>query len=113
MQISPSKLAGFLTLIASISLVGAFGYFSYKSVFDGASAEVGTSIETVKGGAFGPKMQKAVKALSGGSGKISLKKKDLAFIEKDLFNSFTDIPDSVPLSDSRGRPNPFVPYVAP
>jgi len=113
MQISPSKLAGFLTLIVSIGLIGAFGYFSYITLFSGSSTEVGTSIETVNAGAFGSKMQKAVKALSGGSGKISLKKKDLAFTEKDLFNSFTDIPDSVPLSDSRGRPNPFVPYVAP
>ena len=113
MQISLSKLVGFLTLVISVGLLGAFGYFSYVVVFDGSSVAAGTSIESVNGAAFGPKMQKAVNALSGGTGKIALKKKDLAFTEKDLFKSFTDIPDSVPLSDSRGRPNPFVPYVTP
>lgn len=113
MQISLSKFVGALSAIAALALISGFVYFSYLVIFVGTSSEVATSIASVNSGSFGPKIQKAIAALSGGSSKISLKKKDLAFTETPLFKSFRDPPEDVPLSDSRGRPNPFVPYVAP
>jgi hypothetical protein len=62
---------------------------------------------------FGPKIQQSAQILTGSSQKVSFKKKDLAFSETQLYKNFTDLPEVVPLSDSRGRADPFVPYVAP
>jgi hypothetical protein len=58
-------------------------------------------------------MQKAGAILVNKSDKIMLKEKDIIFTKGDLFKSFTEIPEGIPMSDSRGRADPFVPYVAP
>lgn len=111
MQINLSKFIGFLTGVASVALIGGFGYFMYLVFFVGPEPEQIPSLETISVGTFGPKLQKAASAVR--DKKIQLDKKNISFTESALFKSFTDVPDSVPLSDTRGRDDPFVPYVAP
>ena len=111
MQINLSKFIGGLTGLVSLALVAGFGYLTF-TLFFGGDTGVAT-LESTNVSILGPKSQKAAAALLNATSKISLKKKDLAFTEGALFKSFTDVPDDVPLSDSRGRPDPFVPYVAP
>ena len=65
-------------------------------------------------GVFGPKLQKAASSIVEPSAKVELNKdKNLQFLDSALYNSFTIRPDAIPLSKSRGRADPFVPYVAP
>jgi hypothetical protein len=79
--------------------------------FTGPKAEAAPSIAAINPAVFGPKIQKAAVTVQGK--KITLSKKDILFTESPLFKSFTEVPKPVPLSDTRGRPDPFVPYVAP
>ena len=113
MQINLSKLMGIVTGIITILMIGGSGYFLFSVFFDGPQEETSPTLATLNVSIFGPKIQKAAAALVDPQRKISLKKKDIAFTESALYQSFTDLPEEVPLSDSRGRPDPFVPYVAP
>lgn len=113
MQINISKFMGIVTGVVTLSLVGCLGYLSYTLFFSGEAVEVTPTLANVNVGILGPKMQKSAAALINASDKIALKKGDIVFTESNLFKSFTEIPSSVPLSESRGRPDPFVPYVAP
>jgi hypothetical protein len=82
--------------------------------FDGEADSPAPTIATLDPSIFGPKVQDVMSALNSPAKKINLdKKKDLIFINSSLYKSFTDMPKDVPLSDSRGRPDPFVPYVTP
>ena len=112
MEISVSKFVGAVTGIISVVFFGGFCYLAYGLFFEGeVIAEA--NINSINVGILGPKAGKAAAVLVNATDKITLKKKDLAFTESTLYKSFTDTPDDIPLSDSRGRPDPFVPYVAP
>lgn len=113
MEINPSKFAAALSGIASLALIGGMGYFLYAVFFDGAKPQDVISVQTINVSVFGPRIQAAAIVLTGTSQKLSFKKSDLSFTETPLYKNFTDLPEVVPLSDSRGRPDPFVPYVAP
>lgn len=113
MQINPSKFMAGITVLLCIAMVGYSFYFLFGLFFLGPKVEDAPTLATVNIAVLGPKVQKAAQAITGSATRVALKKKDIAFIESALYKSFTDIPDGVPLSDSRGRPDPFVPYVAP
>ncbi len=113
MQISISKFTGFVAGAVGILLVLVYGYFAYNILFSGNEVISAPSASTINTSALGPKMQKAASVLVNASDKIALKQSDLAFTQSELFKSFTDTPSDVPLSGSRGRPDPFLPYVAP
>ena len=113
MDINISKLEGIVTGVIITLLFGGFFYLAYVVFFTGPQAESSATITTINPSIFGPKIQKAASVVVDASSKISLKKNDIAFTESALYKSFTDIPEIVPPSDSRGRPDPFVPYAAP
>lgn len=113
MQISLSKFLGIMVGVLALLMLGWYLYFAYDLFFNGEKVEDVPGLQSINIGAFGPKAQKAAAPLVNAADKIALKKKDIGFIDSDLFKSFTDIPESVPLSDSRGRPDPFFPYAAP
>ena len=113
MQISISKFMGVVTGIVILGLIAAFGYFVYTVFFTASVTTAAPSLDNINTNVLGPKAQKAASVLVNAHDRISLKKKDLSYTESKLFNSFTEVPGSVPLSESRGRPDPFVPYVAP
>ncbi len=113
MQISLSKLAGVVTGAVVIGITGYALYFLFTVFFKGPQVNASSVITEESLAVFGPKLQKAAGAIVDPSQKISLSKKDLQFLEKNLYKSFTELPSTVPLSESRGRPDPFVPYVAP
>lgn len=113
MQISLSKFLGVVTGVVALGILGWYLYFSYNLFFAGEKVEDIPTIQSINVGILGPKAQKAAAALVNASEKIALKRKDIGYIDGTLYKSFTDIPDTVPLSDSRGRPDPFIPYVAP
>lgn len=113
MQISISKFTGVVTGILSLGVVIAFGYFTFNLFFGGDNVADVPTVTSINLTILGPKAQKAAAVLVNASDKVTLKKKDIAFTESSLYKSFTETPDSVPLSESRGRPDPFVPYVAP
>ena len=113
MQINPSKFTGMLVGLLSLGLLAGSLYFMYTVMFSGPSSNPVAPLTATDIGALGPKAQKAGNILVDPKQKISVSKKDLSFTESDLFKSFTEPPEVVPMSDSRGRPDPFAPYVAP
>lgn len=113
MQISLSKFLQFVTWGVGFAMLVGYGYFCYILFFTGETVDSVPDIRKVSTGALGPRGQKAASALLDSSDKINLKTKDLIFTQTDLFKSFDGVPGDVPLSDSRGRPDPFNPYVAP
>lgn len=112
MQINLSKLYAVLTGILSVGLVLYSGYFLYDILSSGPTPEAKPVVANIKADMFGAKIGKAANAINSPTAKISLKKKDYAFVDSPLYQSFTDMPETVPLSESRGRPDPFVPYYA-
>lgn len=113
MQISLSKFLGVVTGILGIGMFLWFGYFCFNLFLNGPKTNTSVNLESINVSIFGTKIQKAASVLVNASDKILLKKKDISFTEGDLFKSFTEIPEGVPMTDSRGRADPFVPYVAP
>lgn len=113
MQISLSKFLGVITGVIGVGMFLWFGYFCYTLFFTGETPEQVPTLQNINVTILGPKMQKAAATLVNATDKITLKKKDVVFTESELFKSFTEIPEGVPMSDSRGRADPFVPYVAP
>jgi hypothetical protein len=113
MQISLSKFLGVVTGLLGVGAFFSFGYFCYILFFTGEVKSEIPTVESINITVLGPKMQKAGAVLVNKSDKILLKKKDISFTEGDLFKSFTEMPESIPMSDSRGRADPFAPYVAP
>lgn len=113
MQINPSKFTALIVGIVSLGLTGWVFYFLFGVFFSGAKVDPTAPLSQADVAVLGPKIQKAATILVDPKQKISLTKKDLAFTDSALFKSFTDLPETVPLSESRGRPDPFAPYVAP
>ena len=113
MQISLSKFLGVITGILGVGMFLWFGYFSYNLFFNGPKTSNSATVDSINVSIFGSKIQKAEAVLVNASDKILLSKKDISFTEGDLFKSFTEIPDGVSMTDSRGRADPFVPYIAP
>jgi hypothetical protein len=113
MQINIQKLYGIVAGVIATGIVGFASYLGYVVFFTGPVAETSPSLATVNVSSFSafPKIAKTAGAVSGGGQKILIGKKDYLFTEKPLFKSFVDEPVDVPLSDKRGRPDPFVPYV--
>jgi hypothetical protein len=114
MQISLSKLYAAIAILVGLGLTSYSGYFLYVVFFDGPQPSVAPSLNTLNLGILDPKVQQAVSAIVDPVQKIALNKnKDISFVDSPLYKSFTVKPGDIPLSASRGRPNPFVPYVAP
>ena len=113
MQINLSKFMAGITGIVVLGLISFSCYLAYQLFFVGNDVETIPTIETLNVGIFKPKMQSAAAALTNKTEKISFTKNDIAFTESPLFKSFTERPGSIPLSEKRGRPDPFIPYVAP
>lgn len=104
---------GMVTGALIVILTAFLGYLMFTLFFMGGKVEETPTLANINVGILGPKMQKSAAALINASEKIALKKSDIAFTESSLFKSFTENPGSVPLSESRGRPDPFLPYAAP
>lgn len=113
MQINPSKFTGFIVGLLSLGAFGWMFYFIFTLFFTPTGVDANAPLSQVDVAIFGPKVQKAANVLVDPKQKIALTKKDLAFTDSALFKSFTDLPETVPMSDSRGRADPFAPYVAP
>lgn len=113
MQINLSKFIAGVTGVVILGLISFSCYLAYQLFFVGNDVEAVPTIDTLNVGAFGPKMQSTATALTNKTEKISFTKNDIAFTESALFKSFTELPQSVPLSEKRGREDPFIPYVAP
>ena len=113
MDINIVKLEKWIAIGVAVAVTGFAGYLAYVVFFTGEKPNPNPSLESVNTSLFGPKVQKAASALVDNNKKVLLKKKNLEFANTALYQSFTDLPVDVPLSDSRGRPDPFVPYVAP
>ncbi len=113
MDINVAKLEKGVVVAICIALVGYFGYLGYGMFFSGDKPEASPTLASVNPAIFGPKIGKAASSLVDPNQKIALKKTNLLFTESALYKSFQDLPIEVPLSSSRGRPDPFVPYVAP
>ncbi len=114
MQISLTKFSLFLAGIISIGLVIGSLYFLFTIFFGGPKPDDFPIITVSNIGVFGPRIHKAAAVLVDPDNKVELNKdKNLKFLTSDLYLSFTENPDVIPLSQSRGRPDPFVPYVAP
>mgnify|MGYP003442129372 CR=1 FL=1 len=113
MDINVAKLEKWVAIIACAAVIGFGGYLAYVVFFTGPKVESNPTLAGVNASLFGPKIQKAAAALTDNNQKILLKKKNLEFSETALYKSFQDLPVDVPLSDSRGRPDPFVPYASP
>ncbi len=114
MQINLSKFVGVLTGITAVGLLGFFGYFMYLLFFVGPEPEAVPSVEAINPSSFGDKLQKAAVAAKNKNIYLSKTGKiNISYTDQPLFNSFTEVPDPVPLTDTRGRDDPFVPYVAP
>ncbi len=112
MQINVQKLEGIVAGVLALGIVGFSGYLCYQLFFTGPTEEVSPSLSTVNVGTFSafPQILKTASAVSGSGQKIAIGKKSAMFAEKPLFKSFTDDPVDVPLSEKRGRADPFVPY---
>lgn len=116
MEINIAKLSQVVTGIVVVAAISGTVYFLYTVFFGGPRPAAIPAIEQVSPGLFGPKGQKSAAALADPTQKILVGQKDLAFTQTPLFKSFIDLPDVVPLTGSRGRPDPFVPldtYAAP
>jgi hypothetical protein len=114
MQISLEKFSLFLTGVISLGLVAGTGYLLFTIFFNAPSPDPVPVLTYANVGVLGPKIQKAAAVLVDPQQKVELnKQKNLKFLESDLFKSFTVKPEDVLLSESRGREDPFVPYVAP
>ncbi len=114
MQISLTKFSLILSGVISLGLVAGTGYLLFNFFFMGPEPDAAPVLTSASASILGPKAQKAANALIDPQYKIELnKQKNLQFLESNLFNTFTVTPDDVLLSKSRGREDPFVPYVAP
>ena len=113
MEINISKLIGGVSGIVGVILVSISAYFTYTIFSNGSSSIIEPTAETINASLFGEKIQSAANLAILSKQKIAVTKKDLIFVESKLYKSFTESPEDVPLSDSRGRPDPFTPYVAP
>ena len=113
MDINVQKLQKGVAIAVCIAIVGYSLYLAYGVFFNGPVAQEGGGLANINPGLYGPKIQKAAAPLVDANAKISFKSKDVAFTKTPLFQSFTDLPVEIPLSATRGRPDPFVPYAAP
>lgn len=113
MDINVSKLAKWASLVIGVGIIGFNLYLGYVVFFTGPKPEETPSLAAVNAGLFNDKVQKVVSALNVPAQKVNLKSSDLRFTQSALYKSFDEFPIDVPLSDSRGRPDPFVPYAAP
>ncbi len=111
MDISLAKVKDIGVGIVCLGLLGYVLYLGYGIFF--GSAGVSGGVASVNAGLLGPKLQKGAATLNDPNKKISFKQKDLSFTEGLLYKSFITTPELVPLSDKRGRPDPFVPYATP
>jgi hypothetical protein len=108
MQVNNSVLKMIVTGILALGIIAAPIYFAYDMFFGKDVTTLGPNPAL-----YGPKVQKASSILSGeASSKMSFKQADVSFLDTPLYKSFVDPPIDVPLSESRGRPDPFVPYYA-
>ena len=116
MEINISKFLGFLTGLLVVASVIGTGYILYTVFFTGAEVATSPSLDQVSPSLFGPKTSKAAATLVDKTQQIALSDKDILFTKGSIYLSFTETPESIPLSDSRGRPDPFLPldtYAAP
>lgn len=114
MQISLQKFSLFLTGIVSVGLIGGTGYLLFTIFFTGPEPDPVPVLTAASASILGPKIQRATSVFVDPASKVELnKQKNLQFLTSELFDSFTVTPDDVLLSESRGRADPFVPYVAP
>lgn len=111
MNISLSKLKDFSVGLLVLAIIFYTLFSGYKIFFPEES--VSTDVTAVNAGLLGPKLQKAALILNDPKEKLSFKQKDIFFTDGVLYKSFVNFPESVPLSDKRGREDPFVPYATP
>lgn len=111
MQINLSKFVGLLTGIAAAGAIGFFCYFMYLLFFVGPVPDGVAMNATIDTTIFADNIQKAAAITKNKN--IFLGKTNITFTDSALFKSFSEVPEPVPLTDTRGRDDPFVPYVAP
>lgn len=108
MNISISLIKNVATGIICLGLVVYSFYLGYGIFFK--KVEVSTDVSTVNAGLLGQKLQKAALFLNSKTEKVSFSKTTLLFSQGALYKSFINVPEAIPLSDKRGREDPFVPY---
>ncbi len=111
MNISLSKVKDIGVGLAVVAIICYTLFLGYGIFFP--EEQVSTDVAAVNAGLLGPKLQKAALILNNPREKVSFKQKDILFTEGVLYKSFVNFPESVPLSDKRGREDPFVPYATP
>ncbi len=111
MNISLSKVKDVGVGLVVVGMVCYTLFLGYGVFFP--EEQVSTDITAVNAGLLGPKLQKAALILNDPREKLSFKQKDLLFSETVLYKSFVNFPEDIPLSEKRGREDPFVPYVTP
>jgi hypothetical protein len=114
MNISIQQLEKAVVGILMVGVVGFSLYLGYIVFFTGPKPSEFSDVTSVNKGMFSgnKKLESAAGAVNDPSFKsIS---KTFQFTQSALYKSFTESPESVPLSEKRGRANPFVPsYVTP
>jgi hypothetical protein len=99
------SLSALKNIGVGIVILGGFLYTLYLG-YDMLVLQVPAG--SVNASLLGPRLQKAATVIQSAE-KISFKKSVLQFTETPLYASFVDVPEAVPLSDKRGREDPFVP----
>ncbi len=115
MEINLQKLQAGVAAGIGVAIVAYSLYLGYSVFFSGPVAESSPTLASVSPSSFSGanKIKKSAEMVGGTGKKISFTRKDYLFTESSVYKSFTDDPVVVPLSDTRGRPDPFVPYAAP
>lgn len=94
-----------IALVVVCILVGG-GYYGYTFFTEdplASSSELDTS-------SLDPNLVAFINAKN----KINLKRKDITFLNPgfaaDIYSTLIDHTETIPMTDSRGRPDPFIPY---
>lgn len=90
--------------VLALLIVGGGGYYWYSSSND--STEISGGQAAISKDLLSPK----VKAYVDAKDKIYITKKDLEFMNKELYPLLKDYSEDIPFKVPEGRPNPFVPY---
>ncbi|MEN9552198.1 MAG: hypothetical protein RI935_575 [Candidatus Parcubacteria bacterium] len=102
MNISISLIKDSAVGLIVIGIIGYSLFLGYGVFFrePAVSSSVSASL-------LGPRLQAAALIVQE---KVSFSPNNLTFTKTPLYTSFIDPPEIVPLSDKRGRDDPFVPF---
>lgn len=89
-------------VIAALLVLGGGGYYYFSQTPAAAPAKASVDVSL---------LAPTVKSFLNGPDKYNFK--DLSFSKSDIYPQLVDYSQAIPFKVPEGRPNPFVPYVAP